>query len=219
MPAWNLRDHFRHRWVLLLLAAGSIVIASLFAMVGSDVHEGELAGVDRAVRELALEHRAPTAVTLFNIVSWLGGKSILILLAMAAGWVVSGRSKTLVLLIALAGFVSSEFVDLLKAGFSVVRPETGLAERESFSFPSGHVSGTTAIAVLLSYVALRRRKARAPVLLTCAIISLLMGMSRIYLDMHWASDVLGGYLIGAMIGLGFSALYEWIHGRTSRAAG
>lgn len=219
MPAWNLRKHFRHRWVLLLLAAGSIVIAYLFARVGADVHEGEFAGVDRAVRELVLEHRAPTAVTFFYVVSWLGGKSILILLAMAAGWVVSGRSKALVLLIALAGFVSSEFVDLLKAGFSVVRPATGLAERESLSFPSGHVSGTTAIAVLLSYVALRRRAARVPVLLTGAIVSLLMGMSRIYLDMHWASDVLGGYLIGAMIGLGFSALYEWIHARTTRTAG
>jgi len=209
----------RDDWLLLVLAAAAIVSALLFAEFGSIVIEGRLAGIDQAARALAMEHHTPAVRLFFNVVAWFGTPTALVLIAVVAAWFMPRRNQVLVLALLLTAFISSEFVDVVKSGFAVVRPEAGRMTRESFSFPSGHVSGTTAIMVILCYVSLRRRVARVPVLVTCAVVALLMGASRIVLDMHWFSDVLGGYLIGAMIGLAFSAIYEWIlrHRRVTSA--
>jgi membrane-associated phospholipid phosphatase len=117
----------------------------------------------------------------------------------------------------LTGYVSAEFVDVLKAFFVVMRPETGLLERESTSFPSGHASGSAAIAVFLG-IAVRHRKHARFIAWSGAAFAFLVAFSRVYLDQHWFSDVTGGMLIGSAIGLGFSALYEWYRLRQLRSA-
>jgi undecaprenyl-diphosphatase len=208
----------RHRddWPLLALAAACALLAWMFSTFGLVVLEGQLAGLDRTVRGVAMSNQSPAAASFFEAVAWLGSKSALIPIAVGAAWIVSRGNKMLVLWLLLASFISSQFVDLLKAGFGVTRPERGFAERESFSFPSGHVTAATSIAVMLCYVSFRRRAAKIPVLIACVVITLLMGVSRIYLDMHWFSDVLGGYLVGAMIGLAFCFLYEWAERRARK---
>src|SRR5688500_7123295 len=121
MPAPSLREHLHDRWILLLLAAFSLFVAYVFARVGSDVHDGKLAGMDMAVRAFLLERRATSIIAVFQVLTMVGGKYVLVPAGVVAGWLVSGRSKTLVVLLVICGFVSAEFVDLLKSGFSVVR--------------------------------------------------------------------------------------------------
>lgn len=197
-------------WLLLVLAAAAIVVALLFANLGSVVVEGDLADLDQAVRALALEHRTPMIRRFFSVVAWFGTPTALVPIALIAAWFTPRHTKILALALLLTAYLSSEFVAYVKPIFGMVRPEGGQLTRESLSFPSGHVSGTTAILVILSFISLRRRKARVATLTTSAVVALLMGASRIVLDMHWLSDVLGGYLIGAMIGLAFSLIYEWV---------
>lgn len=76
------------------------------------------------------------------------------------------------------------------------------------SFPSGHALQTSAMA-LTTFIILRREglgnaAARAPL----APLSVLTGVSRLLLDRHWASDVLGGYLAGIALGATSAGIYE-----------
>jgi undecaprenyl-diphosphatase len=64
--------------------------------------------------------------------------------------------------------------------------------------------------VLLSYVAIRRRIHPWAIASVSGATALLVGISRAYLDQHWASDVLGGWGVGAAFGAGSCALYEWM---------
>jgi membrane-associated phospholipid phosphatase len=197
----------REESLLLLLAAACLVLAYAFVRVGGVVVEGDLAGIDRSVREFVFRHRSAAAVQFFNAVTMLGTKPVLVVLAMIAGWFMFRRISWIVL-IALCAVVSAEFVDFLKGSFEVLRPPTGLLVRKSSSFPSGHTAGSAAIMTLLGYASVRQRVAPAFIIPAGALIVASIGMSRIYLDMHWTSDVLGGLLIGMTLGVSCCAIFE-----------
>jgi len=108
-----------------------------------------------------------------------------------------GRKDEILLFVfaALGGIV---LTFAMKAGFARPRPTIvqPLAIVTSYSFPSGHASITAAVYVPVLLI-LRRRFSRASVLLTLSILLflLLIGFSRIYLGVHYASDVLAGWAI------------------------
>lgn len=69
-----------------------------------------------------------------------------------------------------------------------------------FSFPSGHVLFFVVFFGFLAYLVHLHRngRVRMMVIAVCAVLILLIGMSRVYLGAHWASDVLGSYVIGGL---------------------
>jgi membrane-associated phospholipid phosphatase len=83
---------------------------------------------------------------------------------------------------------------------------------DSYSFPSGHVMFYTILFGFLWYLVYTLLK---PSLLRSLLLVLLgglilgVGASRIYLGQHWASDVLGAYLLGSLILAGIILLYQW----------
>ena len=188
-----------------MLSAICLALGWAFAKFGSEVAEGELAGIDIAVRRFAQEHQSGFGAAFFTAITALGSKPVLIVLGIVVAWLISKRSKTLVLLVALCGWISSEVVHVLKEGFGVPRP----LPSESLAFPSGHVAGAAAVATLLSYVSWRRKKFPRYMVPASFLIVALMAMSRVYLDRHWTSDTLGGGLIGMALGFACAALYEW----------
>lgn len=112
---------------------------------------------------------------------------------------------------------------LMGAGLSVrygklifhrVRPlDVAYYQEENFSFPSGHSTTAMALYGLLTYFLMRNSKSarqRITVFLMGVIIVLLVGFSRIYLGVHFLSDVLGGFILGAtwMI-MGITSI-EWL---------
>lgn len=208
-------EHPLADWLLPLMFVACLVLAAVFASMGARVHAGELSGVDHAVRRFVLElHSTPADVAL-QFITFLGSKYMAPLAAVIA-WAVSGRNLTVAALVLLTGYVSAEFVDVLKAFFAVVRPERGFLERDSSSFPSGHASGSAAIAVFLGIAVRHRAKGRF-IAIVAVVFAVLVAFSRVYLDQHWFSDVTGGLVIGSAIGLGFSALHEWYRLRSTAA--
>ena len=79
----------------------------------------------------------------------------------------------------------------------------------SYSFPSGHATASAAVCVTLAYVLWREGFVRRPVALAFAIlVPLAAGFSRIYLNVHWATDVLGGWSAGLVIAILSIVLYD-----------
>jgi len=77
------------------------------------------------------------------------------------------------------------------------RPLDGVVAEHGFSFPSGHSAGSLAVYGLLAWLLARQLRPgrRAPVVLAAALLVLAVGVSRILLRVHFASDVLGGWLL------------------------
>jgi len=183
-------------------------LAWTFARFASELLEGELLALDRDMQRWVSMHRSGAAVAFFRVVTFLGAKEVLAPLAALAGWRLFRGTKSTLILLALAALIAGEFVAILKRSFHVMRPAGGLAERLGYSFPSGHATGAAAMATLFSWIAVRQRVHPRVIVTVCVLTAVLVGVSRVYLDVHWASDVLGCWVIGAAFGAGCCALYE-----------
>ena len=133
----------------------------------------------------------------------------LVTLATATGcWLAGRRSLAVFVLAAAIGAVI--WVESLKLLFARPRPEVvphGVMVH-TLSLPSGHATATTAIyltqaLILASYQT--RRRLRVLIVATAVIVSLLVGCSRVFLGVHWPSDVAAGWTLG-----GAWALLCWI---------
>ena len=94
----------------------------------------------------------------------------------------------------------------LKLIFGFARPLNPILPTSTFSFPSGHATVVTIFAVLLVYFLHERMHnffQRFILIIAAIILILLVGFSRLYLNAHWFSDVIAGYLLGAAISLFF----------------
>ena len=114
----------------------------------------------------------------------------------------------------------------LKEIFKRVRPDLfpGPFHLTSYSFPSGHSMGSIAVYGMLAFVIvrlLRRRSHQVAVILAAALIVICVGLSRVYFDVHYPTDVLGGFLAGGTwlaITIGIVQAAEWHARRKARFA-
>ena len=117
---------------------------------------------------------------------------------------------------ALTALVSGVANELVKVIIRRPRPTGDLVDvfavLQSYSFPSGHVMFYVSFfgfIWFLAYTLLKRSLIRSLILGFVGMLILLVGLSRIYLGQHWASDVLGAYLLGSLILVGMVSFYRW----------
>lgn len=201
-----LRDH----WLMLLGSVICLAFAFAFAEFGSDVLEGDHKSMDYAVRDWMRSHHTDAGHRIFVVISHFGDRVVLIPLALIAGWPLLRGHKSWIMLMLFVGLASAELVSVLKQGFEVLRPPIGLQHSKSFAFPSGHTTATATFATVLGYLSMRREIAPIAYVVVGSALTLLVAISRMYLDMHWASDVIGGILIGSTFAAGCCALFEWL---------
>jgi membrane-associated phospholipid phosphatase len=206
-------------WPLLVFAAACVVLAYLFVSFGSEVAERETGPFDRAVRDWAVAHQSAAGRAFFGTVTWLGSSWVLVPAALLVGWrLVRRGARVRPLLLAATPLSFWIVVELLKRQYRVTRPPAGAEAGLGFSFPSGHASMGMAAAVVLSYVLVREGIAPRITLMLAPLAAVLVGLSRVYLDVHWASDVVGGWAVGAAYGAASCAVYAWAHRRAARLA-
>lgn len=138
--------------------------------------------------------------------------AVLVVLFVAVNcWVKQQRYIIVGLLIAT--LVSTAFTSLLKYLFQRERPANSLLVVQTYSFPSGHATTAMALYGFIAYLLIRFHQnfAQKIRIFTIAILFiLLIGLSRVVLNQHYLSDVLGGYLVGAFwLTLGI-IITEWL---------
>ena len=162
----------------------------------------------------------PPFALLMRVVSWPGFNPQVMLIAGLIILVIYGWGLRWEAVMALIAAVFTTAVNLLVKNL-IQRPRplpdqvTVVAALTSYSFPSGHVMfyvGFFGFLGFLAYRLLQPSLRRNLLLALFGGLVLLIGLSRIYLGEHWASDVLGSYLLGSLILIAIIQTYLW--GRT-----
>ena len=192
------------------MAAVCVALIYGFVQFASHVVERETGPLDRNVRQWVFAHRPPWLVDVFRVVTWLGDRRTLIIGAVIVALLLArGGARLRPLLVAALPFCLSATARLLREWSRIPRPPEGLLSSAlAFGFQSGHTTGGPAVAMVMGYVLARERGAVCLGLMIALPIPLAVGVSRVYLDMHWASDVVGGWLIGSVYAVAVCALYE-----------
>lgn len=154
--------------------------------------------IDEAWMRTLLALRSPELTAVARAVDFIGGgwfAIVVVPLGVAAAFL-AARRPWAALAFVVASAASAGLVQLLKAAYARPRPEDILVVVDPGSFPSGHTANAATIAVLLGLLLARRW----PVWAAGAAYVLLMALTRTYLAAHWASDTLGGALLGAGAG-------------------
>ena len=196
-----------HLTVGLAFAAGCLW---LFGGLAEDVVTSDpIVRVDRSVADYLHSSATPPLTTFFLVVTAFGSiVAVGLLGVLVAAFFAWGR-RWLYLGTWLAAVGGSAVLNqLLKALFARPRPffEHPLLVEISYSFPSGHAMESLVAYGMLAYfavLALRTWKWRVAVVLAAALLVVLIGLSRMYLGVHYLSDVVAGYAAG---GLWLSAL-------------
>jgi undecaprenyl-diphosphatase len=201
----------RIAWHLLLTVAVCALGLALFTKVGEDVFEHESGSVDAAVRGWMLAHRSPGAFRVFTWITNSGASLPISIAALGIGlWLWHARGRHAAAGALLAPIVAVGLFNLIKLFFARVRPAGALHfGLTSFAFPSGHATVSMAAVVTSTYVLWRERLlgGRLALLIGLAL-PLLIGFSRVYLDVHWVTDVLGGWSVGLVVAGLAALMYE-----------
>ena len=169
--------------------------------------------ITRAIQSINLPFFAP----LMSVISWPGfGPQVMIITAIFIV-LIYGLGLHWEAVMALVAAILSTGVNLLVKDL-VQRPRPGTAAvnvidvLNSYSFPSGHVMyylGFLGFIGFLVFSLLKPSIKRGFLLALIGIPLALIGISRIYLGEHWASDVLGAYLLGSLTLMTTIQLYRW----------
>jgi undecaprenyl-diphosphatase len=191
-----------HLTLGLLVAAGGLW---LFGELAENLTSNNpLVRFDETTAATLHAWATPAFTTIFLLITSLGTLEVLGTLGLLVAVIYSLRRRWLYVgtwIVALAG---GEALDqLLKELFARPRPSLvdPLLLETSYSFPSGHAMMSLVASGILAYfavLALQSRRARAAVIFGAALLTLLIGFSRIYLGVHYFSDVIAGFAAGSV---------------------
>lgn len=157
---------------------------------------------DLTINTLLSGWRSEIATTIFSWVTLLGEKyfvAALTIIITAVLWRLNQKNKILALWLAVGGSAGTTY--LAKLFFDRPRPINALILETSNSFPSGHATISIAFYGFLAYLLYKKttnRLQRLIIILSTTILVLVIGFSRLYLGVHYFSDVGAGYLVGAL---------------------
>lgn len=189
----------------ILILGGTLIAVALtygFARLAAQVVSGKTTSFDESAMRYVGAHQIPWLTNAMVEVTTLGtGIVVAMIVAVAALflWLYDYKqSATLLLVTTLGGMLLN---NVLKAGFDRPRPrifEWGTHAMTS-SFPSGHAMSSAIVYPTVAYLAYRLHKthfSRALTLLGALILVVLISFSRVYLGVHYPSDVLAGVIVG-----------------------
>ena len=183
---------------------GVIVAAAwLFAELAEALDAGPRLGrIDQTFTDALVQSVPPAALRMFAVLTHFGDTITLTLLCIAVSIALIARRERLLALGWVAAVAGNALLNTtLKQVFERARPvhADGWVAAPGYSFPSGHSSGSLVAYGMLAYLAVRVLPARwhLPAVLAAVALALSVGASRVFLRVHFASDVLAGFASGA----------------------
>jgi undecaprenyl-diphosphatase len=198
----------------------------VFGLIAEEVVEGEILAFDRTVmlafRDAADPSRPigpPWLLEAARDVTSLGSTIVLaIILFAVVGYLLLDRERTAACLMLGAVLSGVTLNDFLKFAFARPRPDfvTPAVRVYTSSFPSGHAALSAITYMTLAAILARTNpsvRIRLYFLSVAVIVTGLVGVSRVYLGVHYPTDVLAGWCIGTAWAMGCWALMTWLQPR------
>jgi undecaprenyl-diphosphatase len=206
--------------VPILVLAG---VAWGFIELADEVAEGETRAIDEAIilafrvaGDPADPIGPPWAEEAMRDITALGSAPVLVIAVLAVvGFLALARAWRLALFTLAAGASGLLVSSLLK--YTIDRPRPDLVPHGNLiytsSFPSGHSMMSAVIYLTLAVLVVRlmeKKRLKGYALGVAVILTLLVGVSRVYLGVHWPSDVLAGWAAGAAWALACWMIARWV---------
>ena len=191
---------------LLLLTGLVFSVAVMLAMAELHEETGEpyFTRLDQVGMQAIHAHDSPALTRVAFTLSWIGSPATLVPVVGCTGILLWKRRLRRDAVLLVAGMTGAAVLDtVLKLHFRRVRPDVPWAfvTEHSFSFPSGHSAGAVVLYGVVTYLVwkhLRTAWQRIGVVAAGLLIVAGIGASRVYLGVHYPTDVAAGYLVGLM---------------------
>ncbi len=210
VPIARIKTYIHREQRLLIGLLVGAILATGFIRLAGEMAEGETKAFDvaflkslRTPGDLAIPIGPHWLLSAMRDLTALGGVTVLALVAvLAVAFLLTRGRIRQALYTALAAGGGALFGTLLKSLFARPRPEVvpHLVEVTSLSFPSGHSMNSAIIYLTLAVMIARsfeERGARIFVIGVAALLVLTIGFTRLYLGVHYPTDVLAGWTVGA----------------------
>jgi len=200
---------------LSILILAFVYVLALFGGIVEDlITVDPIIAADIRVANLLAAFRTENLTIIFSWITLLGKSQVVIgFIAVSVAVFLLWRRYYCILPLLIAVIGSETFTYLGKLAFHRPRPEMAVYAEHSFSFPSGHATIAVAFYGFLSYVFIRLAPSwqrKVNLFFVGILVAFAIGLSRIYLGVHYLSDVWSGYLIGAMWLIIAISICEWL---------
>jgi membrane-associated phospholipid phosphatase len=192
-----LKDFTHKHWFALI---GSLASLALFLKLLSYLWEQQLTTLDIQLSEYIYTLRTPILTKIMIFTSYLGGNFIVFVVLFTTLALIFNKkyheAKLFVFVILLGEIFDLVLKQLIARPRPLISP---LVQETSYSFPSGHSMGSVIVYLLLAYglyYFTRNKVVASAGFLAAFVLIGLIGFSRVYLGVHYPSDVFGGYIIG-----------------------
>jgi len=214
-----------HEMIVLLALAGIVTGVWLFALLADEVVEGGTAIFDQKLL-LAFRHGdthallgPPAVQEAARDITALGGVAVLTLITViAAGFLALDGKGHMALFVVVSVLGGQAVGTILKDSFQRPRPDLVpySVYASGASFPSGHTMMSAVTYLTLGALLARsqeRKRLKAYFLLLAMFLTFAVGVTRIYLGVHWPTDVLAGWTAGAVWALICWLTARWLQSR------
>lgn len=187
----------------------------LFGVAKNIITSGPIIAVDARVENLLYAFRDFELVKIFTWITVLAKWKIILSFGITASiilWLWKRKLYIISLWVTIAGSSLSNIIG--KIAFHRHRPETALYAENTFSFPSGHSTMAVSFFGFIIYLLLKRARKweyKMNIFFLGSALILIIGLSRIYLGVHFLSDVWGGYLLGFLWLVVGIVISEWLN--------
>ncbi|HVD76974.1 MAG TPA: phosphatase PAP2 family protein, partial [Vicinamibacteria bacterium] len=223
------RPSFYKRWLSAEGYLGLHLVIGLFLAVATAVafdyvedkvfSTGDIRLADARAQLLARRIVSPRLTVIMQTISMFGTLPALVSLSLAViAWLLKVKShrRLYAFVATMAG--GAVLNALLKLYYHRARPDSPLVLAHGYSFPSGHSMGAMCFFGSLAYVIYftieRRHVLRVVAVLACGLAVLAIGASRIYLGVHYFTDVMAGYVAGLFwLAVCFTGVEAWVRWR------
>lgn len=207
---------------LLLALVLCVFFGIVFGYIATAVGNESIAHFDTAVIGFVQGLEAPWLTTIMKVFTWIGSGYVVAPIALIGFivlfFVLRYRHQAFLLIAVIAGSVLLN--SALKNYFKRERPEIHrIMDANGFSFPSGHSMMAFALYAIIAYIAWRNVKttmSRVVLVLFTTFMIIMIGTSRIYLGVHYPSDIVGGFTASALWVTIAISVYAYFQNRRAR---